>query len=55
MIRNCWRCCRLLLPVPAAAGALSDLLMAPGVFDDAPAGSVVAYGEDARGARRARR
>ena len=36
----------LALPVPAAAGPLSDLLMAPGLFDDAPAGSVVAYGEE---------
>ena len=35
----------LVLPFPAAAGPLSDLLMAPGLFDDAPAGSVVAYGE----------
>ena len=36
----------LVLPFPAAAGPLSDLLMAPGLFDDAPAGSVVAYGEE---------
>lgn len=32
----------LALPVPAAAGALSDLLMAPNTFADAPAGSAIA-------------
>ncbi len=36
----------LLLPLPAAAGALSDLLMAPDLFEAAPAGSAVAYAED---------
>lgn len=36
----------LAAPHPAAAGALSDLLMAPAVFADAPVGSVVAYAEE---------
>ncbi len=36
----------LLVPLPASAGALSDLLMTPGVFADAPAGTAVAYSED---------
>ena len=36
----------LLAPLPAGAGALSDLLMAPGLFADAPAGRGVAYAED---------
>ena len=36
----------LLAPLPAGAGALSDLLMAPGLFADAPAGRSVAYAED---------
>ena len=36
----------LLLPLPASAGPLSDLLMAPGLFATAPTGSVVAYGEE---------
>ena len=35
----------LLLPLPAFSGALTDLLMAPGVFGEAPAGEEVAYGE----------
>jgi hypothetical protein len=35
----------LVLPLPAFAGALTDLLMAPGVFGEAPAGEAVAYGE----------
>jgi len=35
-----------MLPLPASAGALSDLLMAPQLFETAPAGSVVAYAED---------
>ena len=34
------------LPLPAHAGAVSDLLMAPGVFADAPVGSVVTYAEE---------
>jgi hypothetical protein len=36
----------LLLPHPAAAGALTDLLMAPGVFAAAPDGPVLAYRHD---------
>lgn len=36
----------LLAPLPAGAGALSDLLMAPGLFSAEPAGSSVAYVED---------
>jgi hypothetical protein len=35
----------LLLPLPAAAGALSDLLMAPGMFADAGDGPLLAYAE----------
>ena len=35
----------LMLPLPAFAGALTDLLMAPGVFGEAPAGEAVTYGE----------
>jgi hypothetical protein len=35
----------LLAPLPAPAGALSDLLMAPGLFEAVPAGSAVAYDE----------
>jgi len=35
-----------LLPAPASAGALSDLLMAPTVFADAAAGSEIAYAEE---------
>jgi hypothetical protein len=36
----------LLLPFPAAAGALSDLLMAPGVYSAAAAGPLLAYDEE---------
>ena len=36
----------LAAPLPAGAGALTDLLMAPGVFADAPLGSAVAYAEE---------
>ena len=36
----------LVLPLPAGAGALSDLLMAPHLFDAAPAGTRVAYAEE---------
>jgi hypothetical protein len=36
----------LLAPLPAGAGALSDLLMAPHLFDAAPVGSSVAYAEE---------
>lgn len=36
----------LAAPLPAAAGALSDLLMAPRAFDGAAVGSVVAYAEE---------
>jgi hypothetical protein len=35
-----------LLPMPAAAGALSDLLMAPDIFAEAPVGTAVAYSEE---------
>jgi hypothetical protein len=35
-----------LLPLPAAAGELTDLLMAPGLFADAPDGPVLAYAVD---------
>jgi hypothetical protein len=35
----------LMLPLPAAAGALSDLLMAPGLFADAGDGPLLAYAE----------
>lgn len=35
----------LLLPLPASAGALSDLLMATGVFEGAEIGSAVVYEE----------
>lgn len=34
------------LPGPVSAGALTDVLMAPRLFDAAPVGSVVAYAED---------
>ena len=34
------------LPLPASAGALSDILMAPRLFDAAPAGTRVAYAEE---------
>ena len=34
-----------MLPLPAAAGALSDLLMAPGLFEDAGDGPLLAYAE----------
>jgi hypothetical protein len=34
------------LPTPAAAGALSELLMAPNVFAEAPIGTAVAYAEE---------
>jgi hypothetical protein len=36
----------LLAPLPAAAGALSELLMAPALFEAAPVGSAVVYDED---------
>jgi hypothetical protein len=36
----------LLVPLAAGAGALSDLLMAPGVFAAAPAGTRVVYSEE---------
>jgi hypothetical protein len=36
----------LLLPLPASAGALTDLLMAPGVLAQAPDGPVLAYRHD---------
>jgi hypothetical protein len=36
----------LLAPLPTAAGTLSELLMAPALFEAAPVGSAVAYGED---------
>jgi hypothetical protein len=36
----------LATPLPAAAGALTDLLMASNAFAGAPAGSAVAYAED---------
>jgi hypothetical protein len=36
----------LTLPLPAAAGALSDLLMAPGLFEEAGDGPLLAYAED---------
>lgn len=35
-----------LLPAPAGAGELTDLLMAPDLFEAAPVGSAVAYAED---------
>ena len=35
----------LMLPLPATAGALSDLLMAPGLFEDAGDGPLLAYAE----------
>ena len=35
----------LMLPLPAAAGALSELLMAPGLFEDAGDGPLLAYAE----------
>ena len=35
-----------LLPAPAGAGALTDLLMAPDLFAAAPVGSAVAYAEE---------
>lgn len=38
----------ILGPLPAGAGALSDLLMAPGAFEAAPVGSVVGYSEARR-------
>lgn len=34
------------LPLPAAAAALTDLLMAPGVFAGAPAGATISYAEE---------
>ena len=36
----------LLAPLPAAAGALSELLMAPALFEAVPVGSAVVYDED---------
>lgn len=36
----------LAAPAPAAAGALSELLMAPGLFDGAAIGSTVVYAEE---------
>jgi hypothetical protein len=45
MIRKTLVVLALLLPVPAAAGALSDLLMAPGLVGPGP-GADLAYGED---------
>lgn len=36
----------LLAPLPAGAGAVSDLLMAPGLFVGEPEGGAVAYAED---------
>ena len=36
----------LAVPMPAAAGALSDLLLAPDVFAAAPVGTAVAYSEE---------
>ncbi len=35
----------LLAPLPVSAGALSELLMAPGLFEGAPVGSAVTYDE----------
>ena len=35
----------LMLPLPAAAGQLSDLLMAPGLFEDAGDGPLLTYAE----------
>lgn len=35
----------LVLPLPVTAGALSDLLMAPGLLAEAPVGSTLAYAE----------
>ncbi|MFO1141027.1 MAG: hypothetical protein U1E59_01340 [Amaricoccus sp.] len=46
MIRKSLPLLIALLPVPAAAGPLSDLLMAPGLFDAAPAGEILAYNEE---------
>ena len=34
------------LPLPAAAGPLTDLLMAPGLFAEAPDGPLLAYAEE---------
>lgn len=45
MIRPFLLTLSLLAPLPAAAGALSDLLMAPGLFAEAADGSSVAYAE----------
>lgn len=46
MIRRLPLLLALVAPLPAGAGALSDLLMAPGVFAGAPDGGTVAYAED---------
>jgi hypothetical protein len=46
MIRRLLVVVPLLLPLPAAAGALSDLLMAPRLFGDEPVGASVGYAEE---------
>src|SRR5690349_11099551 len=46
MIRKALWPLLFLLPVPVSAGPLSDVLMAPGLFDDAMPGIVAAYGEE---------
>jgi hypothetical protein len=46
MIRKTLILGMLLLPIPAGAGALSDLLMAPRLFEGASVGSAVVYRED---------
>ena len=46
MTRKCLVLLLALLPAPVSAGALTDVLMAPRLFDAAPVGSAVAYAED---------
>ncbi|WP_297976180.1 hypothetical protein [uncultured Amaricoccus sp.] len=46
MTRNWILLLPFLLPIPAAAGALTDLLMAPHLFEAEPAGVAVAYAEE---------
>lgn len=46
MTRNLLAALLLLAPLPAAAGALTDLLMAPRLFEGAAVGSAVVYAEE---------